>query len=70
LALPELLRGPRTIKGLRSTNLTLLFMMGNPLMNDAINVFFANHLKYQGWFAPFWPDRLSDRASQNGVNQP
>jgi len=36
LTLPELLRGPRNIKGLRNTNMNLLFPVGhNPLMNDA-----------------------------------
>jgi hypothetical protein len=31
LALPELLRGPRTIKGLRNTNMNVQFSVGQPL---------------------------------------
>jgi hypothetical protein len=31
LALPELLRGPRDIKGLRKTNMNVLFSVGQPL---------------------------------------
>ncbi len=35
LALPELLRWSRNIKGLRNTTMSLPCMTGNPLMNDA-----------------------------------